>query len=134
MGQAERPTCPSCGAHLILALPPGVVGTRTFRCLECDGPDPLRTDKVMGWLKSELQPPGVPSREPNQCSLSYFSSGTIPNLARDVVGPDKSRREVPVRSKQIKPTSASVMADVYLGVAVTGLYTLVGMGLIIVFM
>jgi hypothetical protein len=64
----------------------------------------------------------------------YFSSGTIPNLARDVVGPDKSRREVPVRSKQIKPTSASVMADVYLGVAVTGLYTLVGMGLIIVFM
>jgi hypothetical protein len=26
------------------------------------------------------------------------------------------------------------MADVYLGVAVTGLYTLVGMGLVIVFM
>jgi hypothetical protein len=57
MGQAERPTCRNCGAHLILALPPGVVGTCIFRCLECDGPDPLRTDKVMGWLKSELQPP-----------------------------------------------------------------------------
>jgi hypothetical protein len=34
-----------------------------------------------------------------------------------------------MRSKQIK-----LMADVCLGVAVTGLYTLVGMGLIIVFM
>ena len=49
-------------------------------------------------------------------------------------GDEQIRREVPVRSKQINPTSASVMADVYLGVAVTGLYTLVGMGLIIVFM
>jgi len=54
MGEAERP---NCGAHLILALPPGVVGTRIFRCPKCDGPDPLRTDKVMGWLKSELQSP-----------------------------------------------------------------------------
>jgi len=39
-----------------------------------------------------------------------------------------------VRRKQIKFQSESVMADVYLGVTVAGLYTLVGMGLIIVFM
>jgi len=39
-----------------------------------------------------------------------------------------------VPSKQIKHRPESVMADVYLGVAVTGLYTLVGMGLIIAFM
>ena len=36
--------------------------------------------------------------------------------------------------RQIKLQSESVMADVYLGIAVAGLYTLVGMGLIIVFM
>jgi hypothetical protein len=58
MGQAERPKCPGCGAYLILALPPGGKGKRTFQCFECDGPDPLKTDKVTGWLKSgELQPP-----------------------------------------------------------------------------
>jgi hypothetical protein len=61
-------------------------------------------------------------------------SGTIPHLAREPLGGDKSRREVPVRSKQINPESESVMADVRLGVAVTGLYTLVGMGIVIVFM
>jgi hypothetical protein len=35
--------------------------------------------------------------------------------------------------QQIKPQPESVMADVCLGVTVAGLYTLVGMGLIIVF-
>ncbi len=57
MGQAERPTCPNCGANLILALPPGGKGPRTFQCFECDGPDPLKNEKVTGWLKSELRPP-----------------------------------------------------------------------------
>jgi len=57
MGQAERPTCPHCGAFLILALPPGGKGQRTFQCFDCDGPDPLKTEMVTGWLKSELQPP-----------------------------------------------------------------------------
>jgi hypothetical protein len=50
------------------------------------------------------------------------------------LGRDKSRREVPVHSKQINPQPESIMADIYLGVTVTGLYTLVGMGLIIAFM
>jgi hypothetical protein len=57
MGQAERPTCPNCGAHLILALPPGGEGRRRFQCFECDGPDPLKTEWATGWLKGELQPP-----------------------------------------------------------------------------
>ena len=57
MGQAERPKCPACGAYLTLALPPGGKGKRTFQCFDCDGPDPLKTDKATGWLKSELQPP-----------------------------------------------------------------------------
>jgi hypothetical protein len=42
---------------LILALPPGGKGKRSFRCLDCDDPDPLKTDVVTGWLKGELQPP-----------------------------------------------------------------------------
>ena len=57
MGQAKRPTCPSCGADLFLALPPGGKGQRTMQCFECDGPDPLKTDKTTGWLKGELRPP-----------------------------------------------------------------------------
>jgi hypothetical protein len=57
MGQAERPTCPDCGAYLILALPPGGKGQRTFVCFECDRPDPLKADTARGWLKGELHPP-----------------------------------------------------------------------------
>ncbi len=60
MGQAERPTCPHCGAYQTLALPPGGKGKRTFQCFDCDGPDPLTTEKTMGWLKGELQPPKDP--------------------------------------------------------------------------
>jgi hypothetical protein len=47
--------CP--GAILILALPFGGEGQRTFQCFECDRPDPLKPDQVTGWLKGELQPP-----------------------------------------------------------------------------
>ena len=43
-------------------------------------------------------------------------------------------RECAVDGKQIKFQSESVMADVCLGLTVTGVYTLVAMGLIIVFM
>jgi hypothetical protein len=57
MGQAKRPTCPHCGAFLILALPPGGKEQRTFQCLDCDDLDPLKTDQATGWLKGALQPP-----------------------------------------------------------------------------
>jgi hypothetical protein len=57
MGQAERPTCPDCGAFLILALPLGGKGPRKLRCLDCDRPDPLKSEYVAGWLEGELQPP-----------------------------------------------------------------------------
>jgi hypothetical protein len=56
MGQAERPTCPDCGQFLILALPPGGKGKRIFQCFDCDGPDPLKTEKATGWLKGEQHP------------------------------------------------------------------------------
>jgi len=57
MGKGERPTCPYCGALLILALPPDGKGPRQFQCFDCDQPDPIKTEKVTGWLKGELQPP-----------------------------------------------------------------------------
>jgi hypothetical protein len=52
--QAEQPTCPKCEADLILALPPGGKGQRKFQCFDCDRLDPLKTDKVTGWLAGEL--------------------------------------------------------------------------------
>jgi hypothetical protein len=55
-----------------------------------------------------------------------IAAGTIAGFPRE--------RESAVRRKQIKFQSESVMADVCLGVTVAGLYTLVGMGLVIVFM
>lgn len=57
MGQARRPRCPECGAPLLLAPSPGGNGPRTFRCLDCERPDPFKMDQIMGWLRSELQPP-----------------------------------------------------------------------------
>jgi hypothetical protein len=57
MGQAKRPICLHCGEFLILALPPSGKGQRTFQCLDCDGPDPLKTEWATGWLKGELHPP-----------------------------------------------------------------------------
>ena len=57
MGQAERLLCPKCGADHILALPPAGEGPRRLQCFVCDSPDPMKTDKAMGWLKGELHPP-----------------------------------------------------------------------------
>ena len=57
MGQVNRPTCPECGAYLILALPQDGKGKRTFQCFECDRPDPLKTEAAIGWISSELRPP-----------------------------------------------------------------------------
>jgi hypothetical protein len=48
--------CPRCGCVMVLALPPQGNGPRTLQCLECDRPDPLRSD-VVKWLEGGLQPP-----------------------------------------------------------------------------
>jgi hypothetical protein len=57
MGEAERPTCPKCGAPLVLALPPDGKGERRMQCLDCSRPDPMKSPEATGWLNSELQPP-----------------------------------------------------------------------------
>ena len=50
-------TCPECGGYLTLAPPPDGKGPRTLQCLECDRPDPIKTEKIIGWLNGELKPP-----------------------------------------------------------------------------
>ncbi len=51
------PTCPNCGAFLNPSTASRRRGTAHVQCFECDGPDPLKTEMVTGWLKGELQPP-----------------------------------------------------------------------------
>ncbi len=72
MGQAERPTCPRCGGFLILALPPGGKGQRTFQCFDCDGPESAENRKGDGLVEerataAEVGQPGtfVGSSTPN---------------------------------------------------------------------
>jgi hypothetical protein len=83
MGQAERPTCPNCGALLILALPPGGKGQRTLQCFDCERPDPLKTNSVIGWLEGEL---GRTRRLPEQERLSWrplYPKERKPDAAKD---------------------------------------------------
>jgi hypothetical protein len=57
MGHFEQTKrCPQCGCVMVFALPPQGKGPRSLQCLECDRPDPLRSD-VLNWLKGGLQPP-----------------------------------------------------------------------------
>jgi predicted RNA-binding Zn-ribbon protein involved in translation (DUF1610 family) len=49
--------CPQCGSLMSLRLAPGDKGPRSLRCEQCEGLDPLKADKVVGWLKGELRPP-----------------------------------------------------------------------------
>jgi hypothetical protein len=58
MGQLDQTKpCPLCGSTMVLALPPGGKGPRTLKCFESDRPDPLKSDKAIGWLQGELKPP-----------------------------------------------------------------------------
>ena len=57
MGQLDQSkTCPRCGRPMVLALPPGGAGLRTLQCIDCERPDPLKSD-TLRWLSSELKPP-----------------------------------------------------------------------------
>ena len=41
----------------MLALPPGGKGQRSMRCMDCERPDPLKSEAVK-WVSSpELKPP-----------------------------------------------------------------------------
>ena len=69
-------------------------------------------------------------------SLNRFlciAAGTIAAFPRDSWRSGQSRRESAVRRKQIKFQSESLTAALCLGVAIAGVSTLIGIGLIIVF-
>jgi hypothetical protein len=48
------PACPKCSKpmHFIVVK----TGGRRFRCINCDGVDPIRMCDIQSWIKSE-QPP-----------------------------------------------------------------------------
>ena len=49
------PACPNCNKpmHFIVVK----TGGRKFRCINCDGVDPMRLSDMQSWIKNELQPP-----------------------------------------------------------------------------
>jgi hypothetical protein len=59
MTEADRPACPKCKSQMTLALQPGGRTPRTLQCLDCDRPDPLKSDNVSGWLNGELGSKGA---------------------------------------------------------------------------
>jgi hypothetical protein len=42
---------------MTMALPPGGMGPRAWRCLDCEGADPLKSKEAEGWANSPLKPP-----------------------------------------------------------------------------
>jgi hypothetical protein len=49
----NRPVCPGCERPMTLELQPGGKSPRTYQCLDCDRPDPLKSD-ALRWLSGEL--------------------------------------------------------------------------------
>ncbi len=57
MGHVDQTRrCPQCGAIMVLAFRPQGKGPPALQCLECDRPDPLKSD-VLKWLEGGLVPP-----------------------------------------------------------------------------
>jgi DNA-binding response OmpR family regulator len=50
----KRSICPRCKRPMEFALPPGGMGQRRYRCLECERADPLKSEDTQGWLRGEL--------------------------------------------------------------------------------
>jgi len=59
--------------------------------------------------------------------------GTIPRFLLDVFGQEKTAWKNAVFRRQIRLQSESIAADICLGVAIAGVNTLIGIGLILVF-
>jgi hypothetical protein len=52
----KRPVCPGCQRPMTLQLQPGGKSPRSFQCLDCQRPDPLKSRVVAGILNA-LHPP-----------------------------------------------------------------------------
>ena len=62
----ERPLCPKCQIRMmLLGVELSFAGPdlRTFECPQCEldykalAEDPMKSNKALGWTKSELRPP-----------------------------------------------------------------------------
>lgn len=49
--------CPKCGKPLKLMLPPGGEGPRTYQCIHCDRPDPIKSPQLKKLIKGLLHEP-----------------------------------------------------------------------------
>jgi len=54
-GNPPPPTCSQCNKPMRFMLVR--MGGRRFRCIDCDGPDPLQLPEVKKLLTGELRPP-----------------------------------------------------------------------------
>ena len=57
MSNLPRKLCPTCKKPMSFALPPGGKGPRAMRCMDCAGPDPLKSGEASRWVNSPLKPP-----------------------------------------------------------------------------
>jgi tRNA(Ile2) C34 agmatinyltransferase TiaS len=55
MPETEKPICPTCKEPMLLLLD-RTTGKRAYRCLNCDGDDPLHDPGITGLLET-LKPP-----------------------------------------------------------------------------
>src|ERR1700722_3055193 len=49
--------CPCCGSPMRVAQPPSGSGSPVPQCPKCDQPGFANSERAIGWLRSELQPP-----------------------------------------------------------------------------
>ena len=66
LSMIKRPRCPKCQVRMMLVgIEPSFAGPdlRTLECPKCEltykalVADPMKSNKMAGWLKSELRPP-----------------------------------------------------------------------------
>jgi hypothetical protein len=55
--ESTIPACQRCGRKMIPVAPSDGIEAATWQCLGCDCPDPLKSERVEGWVKSSLRPP-----------------------------------------------------------------------------
>ena len=51
---STRPLCSICEKPMTFALPFAGKGLRSWQCIDCERPDPLKSDRASGWLNGEL--------------------------------------------------------------------------------
>jgi len=55
--ESAIPLCQRCGREMTMVAPPHGIEAATWRCPVCDCLDPLKSERIEGWIKSALRPP-----------------------------------------------------------------------------